>query len=194
MQGYYIHYKGRIPVGVSKKIDMILREFSKFSAIEEVDLTPSKCSLFRSLLAFLPFVNIKRNYKKAYDCMTKKNPEYVYIRRATADRGFINFIYTIRKNYPSCKIIVEIMSYPYDKEEFCNAIYWPYYFKEIVNRKKYKLYINKFITYSDDDNIFGVDTIKTLNGIDVENITPISAERNHSGINLIAVNFMDMKD
>ncbi len=188
MQGYYIHYKGRIPIGVSKKIDMILKEFSKFSDIEEIDLTPSKCSICRSVLAFLPFINIKRNYKKAYEHMEKHNPDYIYIRRTTADKGFMNFIKNIRKTYPSCKIIVEIMSYPYDKEEFFNIIYWPYYFKEIINRKKYKLYIDKFITYTEDCNIFGVDTIKTLNGITVDNIVPVSYKKNeYSGINLIAV-------
>ena len=187
MQGYYIHYKGRIPIGVSKKIDMMLREFGKFSDIEEIDLTPSKCNIFRALLAFLPFINIKRNYKKAYECMAKHNPDYIYIRRTTADRGFLKFLKNIKNRYPSCKIIVEIMSFPYDKEEFFNLIYWPYYFKESTNRKKYKLYIDRFVTFSDDTSIFGVETIRTMNGIEVGKVVPVTGEKKLQGINLIAV-------
>lgn len=187
MQGYYIHYKGRIPIGVSKKIDMMLKRFAEFSDIQEIDLTPLRCNIFRSLLAFLPFINIKRNYKKAYESMAKHNPDYVYIRRTTADRGLLRFIKKVRELYPACKIIVEIMSYPYDKEEFLNIIYWPYYFKECINRKKYKLYIDRFVTFSDDNKIFGVDTLQTLNGIDVSMVIPVSSEKEYSGINLIAV-------
>lgn len=187
MKGYYIHYKGRIPVGVSKKIDMMLKEFDQFSNIEEIDLTSSRCSIFRSLLAFLPFIDIKRNYKQAFDCMERNHPDYIYIRRTTADKGFLRFIKQIRTEYPACKIIVEIMSFPYDKEEFFNMIYWPYYFKECVNRKKYKLYIDRFVTFSDDAKIFGVDTIQTLNGIDVDGIVPVTGEKNGSTINLVAV-------
>lgn len=187
MQGYYIHYKGRIPIGVSKKIDMMLREFDRFSDIEEIDLTPSECSIFRSLLAFLPFIDIKRDYKKAYEHMQVHNPDYIYIRRTTADKGFLNFLRHIRETYPSCKIIIEIMSFPYDKEEFFSAIYWLYYFKESLNRRKYKLYIDKFVTYSENTVIFGVDTIQTLNGIDVGAVAPASCKNRSVGINLIAV-------
>lgn len=187
MQGYYIHYKGRIPIGVSKKIDMMLKEFGKYSDIKEIDLMPSKCSLFRSLLGFLPFINIKRDYKRARECMAQCPPDYVYIRRTTADRGFLKFIKYIRDTYTDCKIIVEIMSFPYDKEQFFNFVYWPYYFKESINRKKYKLYLDRFVTFSDDETIFGVKTIRTLNGIDVGKITAVSGKRKSSDINLIGV-------
>ncbi len=187
MQGYYIHYKGRIPIGVSKKIDMMLKEFGKFSNIEEVDLTPLKSNLLRSLLGFLPFINIKRDYKKAYEYMEQSPPDYIYIRRTTADRGFLRFLKNVREKYADCRIIVEIMSFPYDKEEFLNPIYWPYYFKESVNRKKYKLYVNRFVTFSDDEGIFGIKTIRTLNGIDVGKIAAVSGRRKSSDINLIGV-------
>lgn len=187
MQGYYIHYKGRIPIGVSKKIDMMLDEFGKFSNVKEIDLTPLKSNLFRSLLGFVPFINIKRDYKKACECMKKWPPNYVYIRRTTADRGFLQFIKHIRNTYADCKIIIEIMSFPYDKEEFFNGIYWPYYFKESLNRRKYKLYVDRFVTFSDNEMIFGVKTIRTLNGIDVGRISPVSGKRKSSNINLIGV-------
>ncbi len=187
MQGYYIHYKGRFPIGVSKKIDMMLDEFRKISDIEEIDLTPMHCSLPRSLLGFLPFVNIKRDYKKAYECMEKCYPNYIYIRRTTADRGFLKFLKYIRSKYPKCKIIIEIMSFPYDREEFLNLIYWPYFFKERINRRKYKLYIDRFVTFSDDSFIFNVKTIRTLNGIDVDKISAVSGKKKSSDINLIAV-------
>ncbi len=187
MQGYYIHYKGRIPIGDSKRMDMMLEEFGKMSDIEEIDLMPQRCSLFRALLGFLPLVNIKRDYKKAYECMEKRYPNYIYIRRTTADRGFLNFLKHIRNKYPECKIIIEIMTFPYDREEFCNLIYWPYFFKERLNRKKYKLYIDRFVTYSDDSSIFDVKTIRTLNGIDVGKIIAVSGEKKSPDINLIAV-------
>lgn len=187
MQGYYIHYKGRFPIGDSKRIDMMLEEFGKMSDIEEIDITPVKSSLLRSLLGFLPFINIKRDYKRAYKYMEKSSPDYLYIRRTTADRGFLNFLKNIRNKYPECKIVVEIMTFPYDREEFLNLIYWPYFFKERLNRKKYKLFVDRFVTYSNDDYIFGVKTIRTLNGIDVGKIVAVSGQKNSPEINLIAV-------
>lgn len=187
MQGYYIHYKGRFPIGDSRRIDMMLEEFGRMSHIEEIDITPKRSNLLRSLLGFLPFINVKRDYKKAYECMEKCPPDYLYIRRTTADRGFLNFLMAIRHTYPKCKVIVEIMTFPYDREQFCNWIYWPYFFKERIHRKKYKLCVDRFVTYSDDAIIFNVKTIRTLNGIDVRKIAAVSGKKKSSDINLIAV-------
>lgn len=188
MQGYYVHYKGRIPVGVSKKIDMSLGELRKYSKVDEIDLTPEKSNVVRSLAGFLPLVDIKRDYNKAYRMFEIIPPDYLYIRRTTADKGFLNFLRVVKDKYPKCRIVLEVMSYPYDKEEFRNLVYWPYYFKEILNRRKYNRFVDRIVTFSDDKKIFGIETIKTVNGISVDNIVPLKATNNaNSEVNLICV-------
>ena len=84
---------------------------------------------------------------------------------------------------------MEIFTYPYDKDEFLKWNTWPFYFKDRFWRMKLKDVIDRFVTYSDNDIIFNVPTIKTMNGVAVENIAKVCRKNNKKTdvINLIAV-------
>jgi glycosyltransferase involved in cell wall biosynthesis len=113
--------------------------------------------------------------------------DYIYVRRIIPlNYSFIKLLKTIRKKNNVCKIVYEIPTYPYDKEhkklkgKMCLFI-------EKIFRTKLKKYIDKIITLSNDDIIFGIPTIKIVNGINCTDIKIRKPTISFDIINLIAV-------
>ena len=189
MKGYYIPFGARSIVSVNKKIDMQKEQLSKLGAVEEVDVKIAPKSIIRQALSVLPFVDLPWDYSEAYDKI--KKPDYIYMRRAGADRKFIKFLKNMRSQYPKCKLICEIPTYPYIGEMLQSYRGWLFIVKELYNRRKLKKYVDRFVTYSADNNILGVPTIRTKNGIDVASIKPVTArKRDGMQIDMIAVAVM----
>lgn len=188
MKGYYIHFDQRRLIGVSKKIDMQLRSFAKSFDIEEIDIVPKSRSLFARILWALPFSSINRDYSHYLSLI--EDPDFIYIRRSIADRKYMSFISLIRKKYPKCRIIVELYTYPYDRDEFLRKNTWIMYGKERFYRRLYKKYIDRFVVYTDDEHVFGVPTLKTMNGIDFSLYDIKKCENKTDEIRLISVAFL----
>lgn len=186
--GYFLHYKGRIPAGVNKKIDIQLNEMRKYFDVIEFDLFDENTSKIRQAAGLIPFVPIKRSYGMVLSAMKEKQPDFVYIRKNILDGASLRFLITLKRLYSACKIIMEIPTYPYDHECFANRIYFMYYFKDVYARKRIHKYVDRIVTYSEDNVIFGITTIKTRNGLVVDNEKMIYKENENDGsINLIAV-------
>jgi glycosyltransferase involved in cell wall biosynthesis len=117
-----------------------------------------------------------------------ENPDFLYIRFTPTDRKNINFIKWLHIKYPKCKLIMEVPTYPYCNELLNNKSMIPFYFKDCVYNKKLSKYIDRIVTFSTDDMIFGVSTIKIMNGIDVASIKPIKNNiYKNDAIRLLAV-------
>lgn len=187
-KGYYIHFQGRLSVGVNKKIDMQMQEFRKHFDMEELEIVTPERTLLQRLLTLFPFASIKRNYAEALEKVDA--PDFFYVRRTVADRAYCAFWKEIRKRYPNCKIIIEIFTYPYDKDDFGMWNAWPFYLKELLNRWKLKYYIDRFVTYTQDREIFGVPTICTTNGVDVDSIRKVQGRYRENCLTLIGVAYM----
>ncbi len=187
-KGYYIHFQGRASIGISKKIDMQMEEFKKYCNIEELEVETNERTLFQRLLGLFPSASIARNYSKALGKLA--NPDFLYVRRAVADKAYVNFWKDAKIKYPNCKIIIEIFTYPYDKDDFAKWNAWPFYIKELIYRMQLKRYIDRFVTYSEDKEIFGVPTICTTNGVNVENIEIVKGEYVENKVTLIGVAYM----
>ena len=188
-KGYYIHFDAGKTPGVAKKIDMQINEFRKDMDITEINIAAGAVSIFRRLCRLLPGGIIERDYKRALEQMD--NPDYIYVRRTTADKQYVEFFRTVKKRWPECKVLIEIFTYPYDRDEFLRPMAWPYYFKEKYQRGKLAKYVDRYITYSEDEVIFGVPTIRTGNGILVDNVKmPLIRAREDDSVHLIAVAFM----
>lgn len=187
-RGYYIHFQGRESLGVSKKIDMQIREFEKHYAIDEVEVVTVKRNLLQRLIGLLPTASITRDYEKALEQIIR--PDFIYVRRTVADRAYVDFFEEIKKRYPKCKIIVEIFTYPYDRDNFMKWDAWPFYIKELMNRPRLKQSIDRFVTYSEDKKIFGIPTITAINGIDVATQKPVQGEYQNGVIRLLGVAYM----
>ena len=194
MCGYYLFF-GSKSTGVYKKIDMQIHELEKTSAMKLITMELGNRTWIDKIKARIIWLPLGYNYEKAISSI--QDPDFIYIRRFTADCDLIGFLSHIRESFPRCKILIEIFTYPYDKDDYARnlkhfIIQLPFYLKDLHYRKKYKYYVDRFITYSKDDVIFGVKTIKTCNGIYVDNIKPVNAyETNtHDEINLTSVAHM----
>lgn len=182
---YFIHFGARKMPGVSKKITDQVNELSKHFITKEIDLKPKKDSFISKIIASLPFSSISRDYKAAFNEIV--NPSFIYIRNTIIDLRQILFLRKLRKSYPSAKIVVELNTYPYDKCEFARKNTWIFFYKDFTYRHFYKFYINKFVVYGDFQKIWGVQTIKTINGIDLSNITKKGDSSDKKTVNLISV-------
>lgn len=188
-RGYYIHFEAKRTPGVARKINMQIAELQKSAVMEEIEIKSLPVSFLRRLSRFLPGGAIDRSYEDALKQLD--HPDFIYVRRATADRHYVNFFQEVKRRWPSCKIIIEIFTYPYDRDEFRRLLTWPYYFKEVYNRKKLVGIVDRYVTYSEDDEIFGIPTIRTGNGIVVDQVpVPAIRHRKDQSIHLIAVAFM----
>lgn len=187
-RGYYIHFQGRTSIGVSKKIDMQLKEFRRFYDMKEKEVETVQRNLPQRILGLFPTASIKRDYKKALESM--EQPDFIYARRTVADRAYVNFWREIKKKYPGCKIIIEIFTYPYDKDDFGKWNAWPFYIKELIYRRKLKKYVDRFVTYSDDDVIFNIPTIRTTNGVNVDDVPIINGDFPQNQLTIIGVAYM----
>lgn len=187
-KGYYIHFQGRESIGVSKKIDMQLEEFDKFFDMQELEIETPDRSLPERMIGLLPMMSIKRNYEEALNQLDQ--PDFLYIRRTVADRAYLRFWKKVKEIYPDCKIIIEIFTYPYDKDDFGKWNAWPFYLKELIYRPKLKRYVDRFVTYTKDKEIFGVSTIQSTNGIHVDRVKKVDGRFADGKINLLAVAFM----
>ena len=187
-KGYYIHFQGRESIGVSKKIDMQLAEFERHFQIAELEVATPQRGILERIIGLWLTVSIKRNYQAAISQL--ESPDFIYVRRTVADKEYVAFWREIKKRFPDCKIIIEIYTYPYDKDDFGKWNAWPFYFKELIYRKQLKNYIDRFVTYTDDKEIFGVKTIITRNGIDLSRISTARGEYKENRITLLAVAFM----
>lgn len=188
-KGYYIHFEGRESIGVSKKIDMQVEEFKKYFTMEEVDVKSVPRSLPERIIGLFPTLSIKRDYNEALQKIS--DPDFLYVRRTVADRAYVDFWRRIKEKYPNCKIIIEIYTYPYDRDDFAKWNAWPFYLKEKLYRGRLKKYVDRFVTYSNNDPvIFGIPTIVTTNGVNVDKIRRAAGHYTDKVINMIGVAYM----
>ncbi|MCD7726140.1 MAG: glycosyltransferase [Clostridiales bacterium] len=187
-KGYYIHFQGRESIGVSKKIDMQMEELRKYYDMRELEIRTPDRSLPERIFGLLPIMSIRRNYDEALEQLD--DPDFLYVRRTVADRAYLRFWKKVKERYPDCKIVIEIFSYPYDKDDFGKWNAWPFYLKELLYRPKLRRYVDRFVTYTEDEEIFGVPTIRSTNGINIDRIRRIRGEFQEGSIRLIGVAFM----
>ena len=110
-----------------------------------------------------------------------------YIRYPLADWAFM---YMVKVLHKICTVFVEIPTYPYDKEasDNKNIIGALNYRQDKLNRKHLHKYVNRIVTFSDDQQIFNVDCINIKNGIAIDAIKYLGDELNYQhDIHLIGV-------
>ena len=192
MKGYFINlinFKSKEDlnrIGVHKKVLSQCKEISKvLEVIHELHngYRKNRINLLRKIWIRLPFTAIM--YKWKYDERYSK-ADFVYFRKAIIDRSVIVFLKKIKSNNSKVKILFEVATYPYDKE--INGMKnLPFLLKDRFNRKKIYRYVDRIVTTSQDDCIFGVKTIKMMNGLDFDKISPRQCFSSSGTIHIIAV-------
>lgn len=187
MKGYYLYFvKGDKNLNIEKKISMQVKEMSKISETKKIKIEKKDLSFFQKLMDRIPFVN-----EKTWDCPelnSISDADFIYIRRTLCNRNMLDTLKTLRNNNKTSKILLEVFTYPYDKDEFKGIKkFWPHFVREAIYRKQYKKYIDRIVTYSKDDSIFGIDTIKIRNGIDVDALKVVKHNDNGDVIHLLCL-------
>lgn len=156
--------------GEAKKIEM-----QKNAVIHngvEAEIIYHKCKTrFFKLYMRMPVLPIYSNHfvRGLMAKLKRDNYDTLFIRKHIMDYSFYNMLKTIRKELPQIKIVLEIPTYPYDLE-WASLVDLPYILKEKPYRNKLHNYVDYIVTYSNDDEIFGIKCIKIKNGIDPDSI------------------------
>lgn len=170
--------------GVSNKIQSQINAFKHngyqvdFSYLVEENGFLSKRYYNETLIetAKNSYYSQKYGYKYRYSMLFKKlvegNVPLVYIRYTHfANPLFIRFLSNLKKK--NIKILLEIPTYPYDNE-FKYATFKQKAFLKIeqFSRQFFRFYCDKIVTVSEDKRIFGTDTLRISNGIELNKINP----------------------
>ena len=184
-----MYFERREQFGVHKKITAQIKALRRFSDVEEINVQEKGQSLVQKIKSRLPLWGFGYDYDSALERIV--DPDYIYVRHTKIDQDYIAFFRTLKSKYPKSKILCEFYTYPYDRDFYFRRTTWPLYIKEIMFRRKLKDYVDRIVTLSDDNEILGVKTIKTINGIDLDTV-PFRAPVEHSDgiIRLISVAVM----
>jgi len=188
--GFNDHNANSKPLtGIEKKILAQIESLNIPSLIScKLIVIPSlgKRLYLKKFLTYL-FIDNYRNYG-----IEDNSIDYIYIRRfVPTNYGLIQLLKRIKIKNPLCKILYEIPTYPYEKEHYDSIKNYVILLIDRFYRKKLIKYVDRVITLSNDDRIFGINTIRIRNGIKCSNNPVVSHEYNNfktkKEINLIAV-------
>jgi len=113
--------------------------------------------------------------------------DFIYIRRISpVNRSFINLLKNIKKKNIKCKILYELPTYPYDTEHITLRSKINLFIDKLF-RNKLKYYIDRIITLSVDNMIFGIPTIRYKNGILSSNIKVRNPKESDKNIHFVIV-------
>lgn len=171
--GYYIYYETNQQLsGVNKKVENQIKMLNHYFDCQGVIISKGKTNVVSSLLWRMPLGSFGRKYEQTFD-IVRCRPDFFYIRFVPVDRRFLKFIKSLRERFPATKILLEIPTYPYKGELLANLSMLPFYFKDLYYRDRLKNYVDRVVTLTEDKYIFGIPTIRIMNGIAVDDIKMI---------------------
>lgn len=98
----------------------------------------------------------------------KEGIEFVYIRsNHNASPFTIHMVWRMKKN--GMKVVMEIPTYPYDKEYFYKKM-WRQLVQDKIFRKLFAKQLDAIVTFTEESSIFGKRTIRISNGIDFDSV------------------------
>lgn len=124
-------------------------------------------------------------YIKIYRFLKEKRYDWVYNRYGMMDTFYYRVLEALRRN--GAKILIELPTYPYAGERPKGLLYWLMFQWDRAYLEKLKTVIDEIVTYSLDDEIFGIKTIKVKNGVDFSQIKIKEVKQQNGCIDLIGV-------
>ena len=177
--------------GVSKKILDQCNAFYK--AGFDVDIiyrTGQSILLYNIESKISKYLRKGRSYLDVLITAKKLVGEYgsVYVRYPKSEHFLISLMKGFKKF--GAKIVIEIPTFPYHKEGIHSLKGRIIAYLDKFFRNQLHKYVDRICTYSADDEIFGIKTIRTINGIDFSRFIPDLTPVDSNEINLIAVSSM----
>ena len=110
------------------------------------------------------------------DYAVKNQINFVYIRsNHNANPFTIHMVRRMKK--AGMKVVMEIPTYPYDQEYFYKKM-WRQLIQDKIFRNMFAKQLDAIVTFTEEDSIFGKQTIKISNGIDFDSVR-IKKESHH---------------
>lgn len=182
MKVIYLVFHGFAPYnGISKKIGCQMKAFGEIGIDAELcyldlnDSGESRRIINDKVLGdygkgFLSKIKKRICYSGLYKYITDAGADFLYIRSYhNANPFLIGFVRKLKAS--GIKTVMEIPTYPYDDEyrnlpagDRIRLLF------DKIYRFKLAKYLYRIVTYSDDNEIFGVKTILISNGIDFSSI------------------------
>lgn len=164
MRGLYIVTRGIGETGIDNKIKSQIKSFESHGINIDVFSVSDKEIPFLKVIARLPYTNVMPEWKEIKDC---SQYDFVYMRRpGYMSKPFLNYLKRIKENNNRIKIIMEIPSFPYDKEYTSRISQIPFLLKDRYARKSIHNYIDYISDLGSEGEIFGVNTVHFYNGYD----------------------------
>lgn len=172
------------PDGVGKKV---LNHFQVFSTRYDccVAFYGKEGVVFHSLAGdrVIPYGGRHRRfalYEETAAYFRSNRPEHVYIRYPRCEKRFIDLVGKIKAT--GADLVVEIPTYPYDLELTSSLRTMVIGLFDIWYRQKLKKHVDRIVTFSEDDVIYGIPTIRTINGIIFDRVSMRRIEEKKDGI------------
>lgn len=159
--------KGHAGDGIERKVLYQIEQLEKISEVKVMSL-PNITNSFDRLLFILPFAVSKREGQRRALFVEARNASFIYIRKPSLTIDFYKVLKAIKKDNPSIFIFMELPTYPFHKEY--RGVARAMALKSAHCEKKLKSVVDKIITYSDDDEIWGIPTVRLSNSVDFKSI------------------------
>lgn len=150
--------------------------------LEENGITTERINVrkLKRILCVMPF-------SATFDWMNLniREADYLYFRKEMMSLPFIRMIKRYKANNPNARILMEIPTYPYDAENKSRNLLTR--IRDKIYRRYLWRYTDRIVTFSEDDEIFGIKTIRIQNGIDVDSFPIVKEREEDNEIHLIVV-------
>lgn len=193
MHGYYIHYRdinnpASSMTGSDKKVKGQIKAFNKAGLNCKFLYCPHPESFIGMAKSSLPFLSDGVRWPNVKDI---KDADYIYIRKPRFfSKTLVDFLRDLKNANPDILIICEIPSYPYDREMMRPRII-PAFIKDRIHRRQLKGLVDYFADLSQHSEIFGIETVPFINGIDLEEIKPKGDSAESESLNIISVAYFE---
>lgn len=112
--------------------------------------------------------------------------DYLYIRYQRSTPMFIRMLRALRRQRPGRPVFVEIPTYPYEAEQVSRRDR-TLGLVDRLTRTGLRGCVDRIVTFSDREEIFGIPTIRTQNGVDLAAMQPMAAAPDMGALRMVAV-------
>lgn len=165
--------------GMPSSIDLVFPSEGAIVCGDQVVKSYGKGPLMRRFAHYAAF------YRFATRCALRS--DYVYLRYQGASPALLKMLRTIRRKNPECVIIVELPTYPYDREVLDTLRGRLWLLVDKMMRARVFKSVDRIVTFSGNDQIFGVPTIRTQNGADVRAHEPLPPHNPAPEVRLVGI-------
>ena len=131
--------------------------------------------------------NIKKTaaYIKMFSAIKHAQYDWVYNRFGLFDTFYYRVLKRLKKN--GARLILELPSYPYEEHKNMGFLYWAIYKWDKCYISRIKNVVERIVTYSSDDEIFGIKTFRSGNGIDLSKYQVAEGEYKPGKLSIMGV-------